>query len=231
MNTRMHARTNARIDAPPHDPRRFRNFWRQTIRQRAFWRHAFRVFAFLLCAHAIVAASLVPIFGMLTAVVYVAVPPMASIAAYDAIQSAPLFAALCTALALVAAGTLWPVARAVAAEVPLLARTLALLGLAIWVPTLSAESLRWALMQHEILQAQPQCHGERTLMASLRARNAFLADFDHGPSPHAWMLKDGEMRLWSYRRMRFEAAPDGGGGALDCRTAANLTDPSVGQRW
>ncbi|MBP6749058.1 MAG: hypothetical protein KA144_05420 [Xanthomonadaceae bacterium] len=207
-----------------------RIFWRRTIRQRWFWRHTLRVAAFLVCAHAIVAVSLVPIFGMLLAMFYAVFPPAASIAAYDAIQDAPLFALLCFALAIIATGTLWPIAKAVVNALPFFPRIFALLALAIWVPTLSAESLRWALIQHEIVQTQPQCHGARTLLASLRTRNEFLADFDHGRIPHAWMLKDGEVHLWSYRRLRFEPAP-GWRGIANCADAARATDPLAGQRW
>lgn len=203
---------------------------RHAIRQRVFWRHALRVFAFLTCAHAIVALSLVPIFGMLIAMIYVAIPPAASVVAYDAIERAPSFALSCLALAAVAAGTLWPLAKAVAGALPFIPRIFALLVLTIWVPTLSAESLRWALIQNEIVRAKPQCHDARTLMASLRARNAFLADFDHGRMPHAWMLKDGDIRLWSYRRMRFEPAP-GWRGIANCADATRATDPNAGQRW
>lgn len=216
------------MNAPVDRPRR--SFWRQTIRERSFWRHALRVAAFLVCAHAIVAASLLPIFGTMVSVMYAIVPPMATMAAYEAIDAAPLFALLCLALALVAAGTLWPLARAVAHALPFFPRMFALLALAIWVPTLSAESLRWALIQNEIVQAQPQCHGAQTLLASLRARNEFLADFDHPRMPHAWMLKDGEVRLWSYRRLRFEPAP-GWRGIANCADAARATDPLEGQRW
>ena len=206
------------------------SFWRHTIRQGAFWWHALRVLAFLACAHTIVAVSLVPIFGILVAMVYTVIPPMATFAAYESIRVAPLFALLCLALAVVAAGTLWPLARTVAHALPFFPRIFALLLLAIWVPTLSAESLRWALMQNEIVQTQPQCHGSRTLLASVRARNEFLADIDHRRIPHGWMLKDGEIRLWSYRRLRFEPAP-GWRGIATCADAARETDPHAGQRW
>jgi len=170
--TRFAANGIAPTDRSQHAFER-RIFWRRTIRQRWFWRHALRVAAFLVCMHAIVAVSLLPIFGALIAVVYVVVPPMATMAAYEAIDAAPLFALLCLALAVVASATLWPLARAVAHALPFFPRIFALLALAIWVPTLSAESLRWALIQNEIVQTQPQCHGARTLLASLRAQRIF----------------------------------------------------------
>lgn len=227
-STGNETRSAAVAFAPIVLPRR--SFWRHTIRERAFWRHALRVAALLGCAHAIVAISLVPIFGTLIAMAYAVIPPMATFAAYESIRVAPLFALLCLALAVVATGTLWPLARAVAHALPFFPRIFALLLLAIWVPTLSAESLRWALVQNEIVETQPQCHGARTLMASLRARNEFLADFDHGRIPHAWMLKDGIVQLWSYRRLRFEPAP-GWRGIATCADAARETDPHTGQRW
>lgn len=226
--THAEMQSGATMHAPIRHQRQ--SFWRHTIRQPAFWRHALRVVAFLACAHAIVAVSLVPIFGTLIAMAYTVIPPMATFAAYESIKVAPLFALLCLALAVVATGTLWPLARAFGHALPFFPRIFALLLLAIWVPTLSAESLRWGLVQNEIVEAQPQCHGARTLMASLRARNEFLADFDHGRIPHAWMLKDGIVQLWSYRRLCFEPAP-GWRGIATCADAARETDPHTGQRW
>ncbi len=197
--------------------------------QHAFWWHGLRALMFLSCVHAVIAASLLPIFGALTAMLYVVIPPIVTIIAYDAIKDAPLFALLCLALAIGATAVLWPLARTVARALPFFPRIFSLLIFAIWLPTLSAESLRWALIQNEIVQARPQCHGAMTLLASLQYRND-LNDFDYGFPPHAWMLKDGTMQLWSYRSLRFEPAP-GWRGVHDCETAIQAANPSIGQQW
>lgn len=162
-------------------------------------------FAMSLAAlHATVTASLIPILGV-HSLLYAVLPPVAAVILVDDMRTAPLFAMLVSGTVL----CLWfglrgPLA-AVGGSLPRRAKWMLWAVLAVWLPTLCGESVRWALMRTTLAQADTACHGTRTLVASVR--DHYSLDFEVFREPHAWLIRGGEAWLWSYRTLRFEHAP------------------------
>ena len=159
----------------------------------------------LMALHVAITLQLFPVIGIF-AVLYAMCPPVVFFTAYDAASDSPLFALV----ALGTSVTVWLGLRealhANCSGFPRLGRWLMVATLAIWVPVACGEAVHWSLMQVRIANANPQCHHTTSLLASLRQRNSF--SFDGSRQPHAWMIRNGEAWLWSYRSLRFEAVPD-----------------------
>lgn len=159
----------------------------------------------LAALHLAVAVQLIPVIGLFAAI-YVSFPPIIFFVAYDTATASPLFALVVSSTSLSIFLGLRSAQNEALQRFPRLAKWLALSTLAIWIPVGCGEAVRWSLMQARIASAEPQCHETTTLLASLRQRYGF--NFDGNRQTHAWMIRNGEAWLWSYRSLRFEPAPD-----------------------
>ncbi len=159
----------------------------------------------LAALHLAVAVQLIPVIGLFAAI-YVSFPPIIFFVAYDTASASPLFALIASGTSLTIFLGLHNALKQSLQRFPRLAKWLVLSSLAIWIPVGCGEAVRWSLMQVRIASAEPQCHETTTLLASLRQRYGF--NFDGNRQTHAWMIRNGEAWLWSYRSLRFEPAPD-----------------------
>lgn len=159
----------------------------------------------LMVLHLAITAQLIPIIGMYAAI-YASFPPIIFFVAYDTASASPLFALIALGIGLAFGLGLRSTLGESLERMPRLAKWLALATLAIWIPVGCGEAVRWSLMQARIASAEPQCYETTTLTTSLRQRYGF--NFDGNRQTHAWMIRNGEAWLWSYRSLRFELARD-----------------------
>ena len=159
----------------------------------------------LVVLHLAIAVQLIPVVGLFAAI-YVSFPPIIFFVAYDTASASPLFALIASGTSLSIFLGLRSAQSGIVQRFPRLAKWLVLSTLAIWIPVGCGEAVRWSLMQVRIANAEPQCHETTTLLASLRQRYGF--NFDGNRQAHAWMIRNGEAWLWSYRSLRFEPVPD-----------------------
>jgi hypothetical protein len=168
--------------------------------------HWFRLAVSLVVLHVAIAVQLIPVIGFFVAI-YLLFPPMIFFVAYDTASDGPLFAVIALGTSLLVCLGLRSAWQASMSRWPRLAKWLALATLAIWIPLGCGEAIRWTLMQTSIANAHTECYGTSTLLASLRQR--YSLGFEGYLEPHAWMIRNGEVWLWSYRSLRFEPVPNG----------------------
>ncbi|MEQ1513386.1 MAG: hypothetical protein ABL934_11995 [Lysobacteraceae bacterium] len=159
----------------------------------------------LAALHIAITVQLFPVIGFFAAI-YAAFPPIIFFIAYDTAAASPLFASIALGVSSLAWLGLRGALSGSVARLPHAAKWLVWATLAIWIPVACGEGVRWSLMQIRIANATPHCHETSTLLAALQRRNTF--GHDELREPHAWMVSNGEVWLWSYRSLRFEAAPD-----------------------
>ncbi|TXH67932.1 MAG: hypothetical protein E6Q88_10190 [Lysobacteraceae bacterium] len=170
---------------------------------RRLWRLALTAVAL----HLFVASQIMAIFGVAVAIAYAIFPPVLGYIAYDLVwRGNALLALLITAPVLTVVPWLHATLQAALARLPRVLRLMAWMALIIWLSVAGGEIVRWLLMQIRIGYSPPQCHDSSLLISSLRQRYAFF-DFDHRPHPHAWLIRDDVVWLWSYKRLDFVAAP------------------------
>lgn len=201
-----------------------------TKRAKSSWLWRCLRFCFwLVVLHVATAAQLLPIIGFFAAL-YLVFPPILGFIAWDSIRIAPMFAVLALGPCLALLAPLLRLSRELSSRLPRPLVVLCWITAAIWLPVAAGETLRFCLMETRIAVAEPECHDTQSLLMSLRERNAF--DFDHRPEPHAWMIDDGQIRLWSYKTLNFEPAPgwsDAGAAAARCHAGAiGMHSPEVG---
>ena len=139
--------------------------------------------------------------GGLTALVYALLPPYAVFAMLGWALDYWRLSLPAILIWLVLLAGLWRIARRTGPHRPI-EWCVFLPVLLLWMPLLSADLVRAAAMHHALYQTRSDCHGTRHLMGSMHTI--------HGESfrpRHAWMIKDGQRYLWSYRTMAFEPDP------------------------
>jgi hypothetical protein len=164
----------------------------------------FRLALTLLLLHATATTALIPILGGWT-LLYALFPPFLMFIVWDGWSTAPQFITLAFGTAVIAALALRRAHAAASTRLSRPARLCANITLALWIPIGCGECVRWALMHSTLQQSDAECRGTRSLVASIRQHHT--AAFDQRREPHAWMMRDGVAWLWSYRSLRFEAAP------------------------
>jgi hypothetical protein len=169
-----------------------------------------RVAVTLLVLHGAAATALIPVLGGWV-LLYVVFPPFLPYIVWDGWTTAPHFATLAFGTALLPALAAKRVHAAVGARLPKSMRWSAGIVLALWIPLVCGESVRWALMNSALMQSDPRCHGTRSLVASIRQR--YTHGYDESREPHAWVIRGGQGWLWSYRSLRFEPASEWVGAA------------------
>ncbi len=149
------------------------------------------------------------------AMLYVVFPISLPTSAATLIGSAPLFALLCLSLPMMSLRVLCSIPEPSRTRFEWRARVLLGIAMAMWMPVLAGEGIRWLLMK-PVLDAAPKgCSGSVDLFESIERK----LSHDGFRLPHAWAIRDGEAWLWSYRSLRFEPAPDwyGAGSVIeDC---------------
>lgn len=155
--------------------------------------------------HLAIAVALMPLLGGWV-VLYAVFPPYLLHIIRDSASTAPLFATLACGTGLLPALALHRLHMTVRISLSRNAKAILIAVLALWIPILCGEGIRWALMHSTLSQADAQCGNARSLIASLRERYTY-GIMERG-EPHAWMIRSGSAWLWSYRTLRFEPAPD-----------------------
>lgn len=195
MNENMHPMAApAPITSVPKEKRRYR------------W---FKFAVSLAVVHVAIGIQMIPVIGVFAAI-YLSFPPILFFVAYDTAGESPLFATVALGTSLPFYLGLRCAWRESVARWPHLGKWLAMTTLAIWIPVGCGDAIRWSLMQTRIGNTDPQCYETSSLLASLLAslRQRYSLNFDGSREPHAWMVRNGEVWLWSYRSLRFEAAPE-----------------------
>ena len=173
------------------------------------WRRRCLNFALTLgMLHIAIAVALTPILGGWV-LLYAVFPPYLLHIVQDSASTAPLFATLAFGTALLPALALQRISAAIRIRLSQNAKRILITLLALWIPILCGEGVRWILMHHQLTQSGPRCHNTRSLIASLRQRHTY--GFEEPREPHAWKIESGTAWLWSYRSLRFEPAPDWSG--------------------
>lgn len=173
--------------------------WRQTI--TSFFRDALSAIGKALAVHLWLALNVMLAINPLLALVYIVFPPvllfaamheLANFTAFFAWSAGVYFFGL-SAICLFFGGRLF--------AGPAIAYFFYLPFFAVWLPLFSGEAVRAASMHAALIAAGPECYETSSLTASLHNRGG-------GPKQaHAWMVKNGERYLWSYRELRFVADP------------------------
>lgn len=150
------------------------------------------------------------------AVVQAFLPPWLPTRLVGMIVRAPTFAMLCLVAAAMALAAAWiPLRRASsgAGRWPrMLAGTVAIM----WTPLLCGEIVRTALMESALGSTPRHCRDSQLLVESIRWHLS-----DETPSrPHAWIARGRDVRLWSYRTLRFESAPHWSGASSAAKRCA-----------
>lgn len=125
----------------------------------------------------------------------------------DTALRAPLFALLCLTMVSLLAGSAARTLHAYATRFGWWPRMLGGITLAMWIPVLAGEGIRLALVAPALASVPDRCHGQQSLLESLRAEKRGDG-FKH---PHAWRIQSGYVSLWSYRTLAFEPAGDWSG--------------------
>ena len=169
----------------------------------------------MLVVHLFVALQVGLIFGPFEAILYAFMPFMLLGAALNLMGTAPLFALLCVAPPLAALAGGAPLLRLANARLAPWLRRLAWIALAIWLPLACGEGLRALLMRPVLAGTPAACQGQVDLFVSIQRK----VPSGRPRRPHAWVIRNGQPWLWSYRSLRFEPAPDWPGALLyskDC---------------
>ncbi len=164
----------------------------------------------MLVVHLFVALQVGLIFGPFEAILYAFMPFMLLGVALNLMGAAPLFALLCVAPSLAALAGGAPLLRLANARLAPRLRRLAWIALAMWLPLVCGEGLRALLMRPVLASTPAACQGQVDLFVSIQRK------LPSAPSrrPHAWVIRNGQPWLWSYRSLRFEPAPDWVGAQL-----------------
>jgi hypothetical protein len=101
----------------------------------------------------------------------------------------------------------------------LLASTLAIM----WTPLLCGEIVRIALMEPALGSARIPCRDSMLLIQSIRSH----LSGGRPRTPHAWIVQGEEVRLWSYRTLRFESASNWSGATAARMRCAYTPAPGV----
>lgn len=161
----------------------------------------------LMIVHLFVSWQIWMILDPWEAMLYVVFPISLPTSAATLIGSAPLFALLCLPLPMMSLRLLCSIPEPSRTRFEWLARVLLGIAMAMWMPVLAGEGVRWLLMK-PVLDAAPKgCCGSVDLFESIErklSRDGFRLS-------HAWAIRDGQAWLWSYRNLRFEPAPDWAG--------------------
>ncbi|MCL1633822.1 hypothetical protein M2650_04080 [Luteimonas sp. SX5] len=182
--------------------------WRQAI--GSFFCDAMRAVGTVLAVHLWLALNVMLAINPLLALIYAVFPPVLLFAAMDDL-------AKFTTFSLWAAGVYFFSLSAICIffgrrllAAPAIAYFFYLPFFAVWLPLFSGEIVRAAAMHAALIVAGPECYETSSLMASLHDRG------EHAQS-HAWMVKNGDRYLWSYREFRFvaDSRPESSGGV--CR--------------
>ncbi len=170
--------------------------WRQAI--ASLFCDAARAIGTALAAHLWLALNLMLAIHPLLAMIYVVFPPVLLFAATYELGNF-------TAFSLWSAGVYFFSLSAICVFFgrylfgpPAFAYFFYMPFFAVWLPLFSGEIVRVASMHSALIVASPQCYETSSLMASLHRRG------EHAQA-HAWMVKNGERYVWSYRELRFVA--------------------------
>lgn len=156
----------------------------------------------LLFAHAWMTFNVAVVFGVLVAFVHAILPPYALLAMLGWALDYWRLSLPAMLIWMVLLAGLWRVAGPTFLHRPI-AWGISLPVLLLWMPLLSAEFVRSSAMGLSLRTARSQCHDTRNILESTQGRIDGFAI----RSPHAWMIKDGQRYLWSYRTMAFEPDP------------------------
>lgn len=171
--------------------------------------HAYGV-GTLLLLHCFIASQISLILNLWEAIVYTIMPVVIFTNAVDLVGSAPLFASLCIAPAMLAFGGIRRILRLAKTRLSPVICMFIWIALLLWLPVICGEGLRQALMEPVLSSTPQQCHGSADLFESMQSK----LSSDGFRLPHAWVIRDGQPWLWSYRSLRFEPAPDWVGAQL-----------------
>lgn len=169
----------------------------------------------VLGVHCFIACQIALILNLWEAIIYTIIPIVLFNNAFELVRSAPLFALLCIAPAMMTFGVIRNMLRLTQTRLSPLIRMLIWIALSMWLPVTCGEGLRQTLMEPVLSRTSPQCHGSVDLFESMQRK----LSSDGFRLPHAWVIRDGQPWLWSYRSLRFEPAPDWVGAQLfsdDC---------------
>lgn len=158
----------------------------------------------LLVLHCFIASQISLILNLWEAIVYTIMPVVIFTNAVELVNSAPLFASFCIAPAMLAFGGIRRILRLAKTRLPPLIYMLTWIALLLWLPVICGEGLRRALMEPVLSSTPQQCRGSVDLFESMQRK----LSSDGFRLPHAWVIRDGQPWLWSYRSLRFEPAPD-----------------------
>ncbi len=169
----------------------------------------------ILGVHCFIACQIALILDLWEAIIYMIMPVVLFSNIFDLVRSAPLFALLCIAPAMMTFGVIRSMLRLTQTRLSPLMRMLIWIALSMWLPVTCGEGLRQTLMEPVLSQTPQQCRGSIDLFESMQRK---LSSDGFRP-PHAWVIRSGQPWLWSYRSLRFELAPDWVGAQLfsdDC---------------
>jgi len=169
----------------------------------------------VLGVHCFIACQIALILNLREAIIYTIMPIVLFDSAFELVRSAPLFAMLCIAPVMMTFGVIRSMLRLMRTRLSPLMRTLVWIALSMWLPVTCGEGLRQTLMEPVLSRTPPQCRGSIDLFESMQSK----LSSDGFRLPHAWVIRDGQPWLWSYRSLRFESAPDWVGAQLfsdDC---------------
>lgn len=161
----------------------------------------------LMIAHLFVAWQAWMILDPWEAMLYVVFPISLPTTAATLVGSPPLFALLCLSLPVMSLRLLCSIPGPSRTGFEWGARALLGIAIAMWMPVLAGEGVRWLLMKPVLDTAPKGCSGSVDLFESIErklSRDGFRLS-------HAWAIRDGQAWLWSYRNLRFEPAPDWAG--------------------
>lgn len=165
--------------------------------------------------HGFIACQIALILDLWEAIIYTIMPLVLFTNTVELVRSAPFFALLCIAPAMMMFGVIRSMLRLTQTRLSPLMRMLTWIALCMWLPVTCGEGLRQALMEPVLSSTPRQCRGNVDLFESMQ-RKLSSDDFR---LPHAWVIRNGQSWLWSYRSLRFEPAPDWVGAQLfsdDC---------------
>lgn len=157
--------------------------------------------------HCFIASQIALILNLWEAIIYTIMPLVLFSNAFELVYSAPLFALLCIAPAMLSFGGIRRILRLAETRLSPLKCALIWIALSLWLPVICGEGLRQALMEPVLRNTPAQCRGSIDLFESMQRK---LSSYGLR-QPHAWVIRDGQPWLWSYRSLRFEPAPDWSG--------------------